>query len=183
MIKLFCIQCSKDFEVDNRRKETAKFCSHKCQGEFNKKTKFIKCLNCGKEKEIANYQKHKYCSIKCQMEFEYSSGIRDKNEITKKAHEALKKRSVEQFKTNPKIFIDHYGYRIIFVPEIGNIKEHRYIWEKHFGPIPIGMHIHHKNGIRDDNRIENLQMLTKSQHHKLEYSTLKINSKGKICKD
>jgi len=44
---------------------------------------------------------------------------------------------------------------------------HRIVWEKHNGPIPHGMHIHHVNGIHDDNRIENLAMLTPSEHHKL----------------
>jgi len=42
--------------------------------------------------------------------------------------------------------------------------QHRRIWEDHFGPIPKGMKIDHINGIRDDNRIENLQMLTNKQN-------------------
>ena len=37
---------------------------------------------------------------------------------------------------------------------------HRFIWEMHYGKIPDGLQIDHINGIRDDNRIENLQLLT-----------------------
>ena len=35
------------------------------------------------------------------------------------------------------------------------------------GEIPKGMDIHHKNLNKLDNRIENLQMMTKSEHQKL----------------
>lgn len=37
---------------------------------------------------------------------------------------------------------------------------HRVIWEMHNGAIPNGMEIDHINGIRDDNRIDNLRMVT-----------------------
>jgi hypothetical protein len=37
---------------------------------------------------------------------------------------------------------------------------HRVIWEHCNGPIPKGMHIDHINGIKSDNRIVNLRMVT-----------------------
>ena len=45
--------------------------------------------------------------------------------------------------------------------------EHRYIWEKEIGKIPEGWDIHHKNEDKSDNRIENLECLSKSDHTKL----------------
>ena len=39
------------------------------------------------------------------------------------------------------------------------IKTHRVIWEMLKGPIPAGKEIDHINGVRDDNRIENLHTL------------------------
>lgn len=41
---------------------------------------------------------------------------------------------------------------------------HRYIYEKFVGPIPTGYLIHHKNGNPYDNRIENLEPISKTQH-------------------
>lgn len=41
---------------------------------------------------------------------------------------------------------------------------HRIIWELHNGLIPKNFEIDHINGITDDNRIENLRIVTKSQN-------------------
>ena len=49
------------------------------------------------------------------------------------------------------------------------IPEHRLIWLQHSEllEIPKGKVIHHINGIKDDNKIENLQIMTSSEHSKL----------------
>lgn len=52
----------------------------------------------------------------------------------------------------------------------GAVLEHRKVWFEHFGSIPEGSVIHHKNGNKHDNRIENLECLTRSQHMKEHYS-------------
>jgi hypothetical protein len=46
--------------------------------------------------------------------------------------------------------------------------EHRLIWEKHFGPIPAGFHIHHKDGNKQNNDINNLEMINGKEHNRME---------------
>lgn len=44
--------------------------------------------------------------------------------------------------------------------------QHRDVWQAAHGAIPDGWHVHHKNGDTRDNRLENLECLPKSEHHR-----------------
>lgn len=46
------------------------------------------------------------------------------------------------------------------------IKAHRLVWQNFYGPIPAGLCINHKNGVKHDNRLENLELLTLSENTK-----------------
>lgn len=42
---------------------------------------------------------------------------------------------------------------------------HRAVWEYHNGEIPTGYHIHHKDGNKHNNNIENLEMVLAKEHN------------------
>jgi DNA-directed RNA polymerase subunit RPC12/RpoP len=50
--------------------------------------------------------------------------------------------------------------------KLGGRYLHRFVWETERGPIPPGYCIHHKDGNKDDNSIENLSLLSFSLHAK-----------------
>jgi hypothetical protein len=65
--------------------------------------------------------------------------------------------------------------------------EHRKVWERKFGNIPKGNIIHHKNGNKKDNRIENLECLTIKEHglkhHKPNRIRIKYKSGIRVIKE
>lgn len=55
--------------------------------------------------------------------------------------------------------INAQGYR-----QRGKLLEHRLVMEEHLGrKLVKGENVHHINGVRDDNRLENLELWVKSQ--------------------
>lgn len=84
-LEIECCQCGEIFEVMKSRKDTAKFCSQKCHGEWlsenntgeanpNYKGASEPCVNCGKEvhrppADLA-HNEHTLCSDECQAEWQ-----------------------------------------------------------------------------------------------------------------
>jgi HNH endonuclease len=70
-------------------------------------------------------------------------------------------------------YINEFGYFMVYNPEHprshhGYVREHIMIMEKHIGrPILRNEEIHHKNGNRQDNRIENLVLMPRLTHHNI----------------
>lgn len=69
----------------------------------------------------------------------------------------------------------HQGYmRVSGNGGAGQVKAlaHRVVWVHFNGPIPEGMEINHKNGIKNDNRPENLEIATPKQNVRHRFDVL-----------
>ncbi len=64
----------------------------------------------------------------------------------------------------------HQGYIRVKNPDPNGkpryIGEHILVWERANGPVPKGWLVHHLNGLKDDNRLENLVAMSRSRHHR-----------------
>ncbi len=140
-----CKECKKRFKgipSEVKRGKSA-YCSRKCYFVWRKKQRKITCSGCDTLFERNNI-KRKYCSYKCWLSWNRRTRI------------ARLKGTRYQL---------NRGYVDIVNDEGKTMPEHKYIWEKYKGKIPKGWLIHHLNGIRDDNRIENLQALPRKFHN------------------
>jgi hypothetical protein len=89
------------------------------------------------------------------------------------------------------IFTDYRGYVRIFTkthPYRGKnnyVSQHRLVMEAHIGRyLEHKEQVHHINNIRNDNRIENLKIVTCSEHNKIHkrFAGLKRNKLGQFIK-
>ena len=67
----------------------------------------------------------------------------------------------------------HDGYLVVTLWNKEK-KVHRLIWEKENGKIPEGLIVHHKDGNKLNNSIENLELLTRNEHSKLHNKERKL---------
>lgn len=66
------------------------------------------------------------------------------------------------------IYVHKSGYIYIKYPNKEARAEHRIVMEKYLGrPLHRSEYVHHKNHIKSDNRIENLQVVSLSEHNRI----------------
>ncbi len=128
---------------------------------------FIICKNCGKKKRVPYcHRNSKFCSSLCGNRYLAKTQRGSKHPMWNKG---IKK--------------DKYGYsyrHVKYHPNMNSqnyVFEHRIIMEDYLGRfLKENEIIHHKNGIKYDNKIENLQLTNKYEHMKL-HKEMRSNEK------
>lgn len=155
-----CNHCGKRFYVIPARLNTTKFCSKKCKSESEKNKVERVCCQCNKSFSVVPSQikigKGKYCSNVCRYE-------------SMKSLKGQKSRGWQGGKT----LLNGYVYIYTDIPHPRKIngiyvKRSILVAEKKIGRyLKKDEIVHHVNEIITDDRPENLQVLTLSEHVKL----------------
>lgn len=159
MVDKICLFCSSKFSVPAYRRTTAKFCSTSCasthrgninkgkhivewtkkNGPYNKKNKTSVCIYCSTVFGHSPSRIRNYCSRTC-----FASHRKD------------------VFSHGSGVYVKGYSKKH------KTRKKHRIIAMEILGiDLTQDQILHHINGDRSDNRIENLQIMTQSEHTKM----------------
>jgi len=151
-MKFNCVICNKEFVRFGKQIKTAKCCSSECSGKLKKGVNNISCLQCKKDfhkKPSAKTNKHgNFCSNVCYG-----------------AWKSLNLRGVKNPNFRNKMY-DQDGSRIVWSDTLGRIKMHHAVVFEYLDilKLPKGFSVHHRDCNHQNNTIENLAVLSFSDH-------------------
>lgn len=132
-----------------------RFCSVKCHNESQRNGESRPCLGCGEPFYVSPSVPSQYCSRDC-----YETA-------------RLVKSSAGRMHNGRPAIRDHAGYIRVWEPDHpaasqGRVLEHRLIMEEALGRfLRTEEHVHHINHQKDDNRLENLRLMSADDHRSL----------------
>src|SRR3990167_8286521 len=172
MINVTCRVCKKDFKIYRSRIGIRSCCSRKCSWDKERKKAISKRLKGNKNGLGAKRSQAFKDAISKRMSGSVSPSWKGGRTKTKYGYILAQSRKHHSDKKHP--FANVHGY----------VFEHRLVMEKKIGRyLRSNEIVHHINHIRDDNRIENLQLMEKIEHNKFHNKkTFLVNGICLFCK-
>lgn len=154
MKKLKCNECGNTYKVIDSRVKKSKYCSRTCSNSAKIAKPNTTCTECGSNFHIKESQKKRYkrshgyfCSTTCVATFRKKAYAGENNpNFQNRTHDN--------------------GYRLAYIPKFGRIKlHHKVVFEYlNIDRLPKGYCVHHRDCNVENNDIENLVLLTHSDH-------------------
>jgi len=154
-IEKLCEVCNKSFYVPKNRQK-ARFCSTDCHRVAQVTRRETICATCGETFLSAPSRGMQYCTRECYEAARYKRPL--EHQVNGKPAKVNKQGYVEVWD----------GEKWVF--------EHRFVMERELGrPLLMEEHVHHINRVKDDNRPENLKILSGSEHATLTNAEIKAD--------
>ena len=166
-----CPCCKKSFEAIKR---TAIYCCRTCQvthlksiGKIPNRPRLgvkLNCKVCSKEFYVPQYRKDSaiYCGRSCLAK-DHLPQFADKSPLVIRSKNKTPLHTYKSISVNGK-----------------RVRIHRHLMEVHLGrKLERWEHVHHINGDSNDNRIENLEVLSNSEHQRKELLPYMTNPSGR----
>jgi hypothetical protein len=75
--------------------------------------------------------------------------------------------------------IGYVRYALCIDNSVRHLSAHRLVWQTFVGPIPDNLQMNHKNGVKTDNRLANLEVVTCSENNYHRFGVLGVKASSR----